>query len=75
MFLHPVLLNQAGKMGKRAIKRLFRVIRKTAAGKLAVFQVIAQTVTADAFTRTGLITAVATFKVDGLFTLHKSLSP
>jgi hypothetical protein len=62
-------------MGKRAIIGLFRFIGKAAAGKLAVFQVIAQTITAEPFTRTGFITAVAAFKVDGLFALHKSLSP
>jgi len=73
--LQPVFQNQAGKMGKRAIIRLFCIIGKTAAGKLAVFQVVAQAVTADAFTRTGFITAVAAFKVDVLFTFHKSLSP
>ena len=73
--LESVFLNQTGKIDKRAIIRLFRLIGKTAARKLAVFQVIAQAVTADAFTRTGLITAVAAFKVDSLFALHKSLSP
>jgi hypothetical protein len=36
-------------MGKRAIKGFFRVIRKTTAGKLAVFQVVAQAVTTYSF--------------------------
>lgn len=73
--LDPVLLNQAGKMSKRSIVCLFRVIWETAAWKLTVLQVVAQTVATESFARTRFVAAVAVFQIDGLFTFHSIADP
>lgn len=57
-------------MFEGAVVGSFRFIRETAARQLAVFQVVAQAVAADALAGTGFVTAVAGFEIEVLFAFH-----
>ena len=46
-------------MLERPVPGLFSIRRKAATGKLPAFEVIADALTANTFTRTGLIAAIA----------------
>jgi hypothetical protein len=64
--------DQAGEMLKRTIVSSFGIPWKTAARQLAALQMILQTLTADAFSGTWFVAAIALLKVCFLLALHRS---
>jgi hypothetical protein len=62
-----------GKVGEAAVISAFGLFREAAAGKLFALEVILQTLTADALSRTAGITATAKIHVFIFFTFHKDL--
>ena len=68
--LYFFFCNQPSKMLERSVPGLFRILRKTAAGKLPAIKVIADTFTANTFPRAGLVAAITGFEVFFFLTLH-----
>jgi len=64
------LSHQLGKIFKGTVIGFFHPVRKTASGKLAHFQMIANAFTADPFSRTGFVGAIAIVKILFFLTLH-----
>jgi hypothetical protein len=60
-------------MLERSIPGFFGIGRKAASGKLPAFEVIADAFAANAFTRAGLVAAIAGCKVFVFTTLHGRL--
>ena len=73
--LHPVLRYQSCEMLERSIKGSLCIVREAACWKFPAPEVVAQTLTTDAFTRTGFVTAIATIQIFFFFTLHNRFSP
>jgi hypothetical protein len=60
-------------MLKRSIPGLLSIGRKTAPGKLAAFEVVADAFTTDTFASAGIITAIAGGEVFFFTALHETL--
>lgn len=66
------LVNQAGEVGEGAIVGAFGVSWENASGQLSAPEVVADAVTADSFSGTGLVGAVAPGHDGFLFAIHMS---
>ena len=57
-------------MLKGSVPSFFRIGREAASWQLSAFEVVADAFTANAFARTGIIAAIAGYKVIFLLALH-----
>ena len=68
----PFLLHQPGEVFERSVIGALCVSREAASRQFAAFQMILQAFAADAFSRAGLITAIAVLEMVLFLTLHRA---